>query len=249
MSKNNSTKQVLLSVLGVAILVVAVVGVSFAFFTYSKQGSTVNTITTGTLVFKYNEPAAGINLTNAVPMSDADGAAQAATGSVFDFTVTSTVKGNVNISYEISATETTDPAANTTLDAKYVKLRLASGTDGSAYGTEVLAANHFSKLSDSTKVTGVNYATKKLADGTVTGTADGTPVTHYYRLQMWMAETDANGTATQMTNDVCTADGGAVTDQNPAIDCPDADPKVAVKGTNNKTFTVKVNVSASDVTA
>ena len=34
----NSSKQVLLSVLGIAILVVAVVGVSFAFFSYTKTG-------------------------------------------------------------------------------------------------------------------------------------------------------------------------------------------------------------------
>ena len=70
MERKNSSKQVLLSVLAVAILVVAVVGVSFAFFTYSKQGETVNTITTGTLVFSYNEPANGILLEDAVPMSD-----------------------------------------------------------------------------------------------------------------------------------------------------------------------------------
>ena len=35
--KENNSKQVLLSVLGVAILVVAVVGVSFAAFSYSKK--------------------------------------------------------------------------------------------------------------------------------------------------------------------------------------------------------------------
>ena len=38
MNNNNSSKQILLSVLGVAILVVAVVGISFAAFSYSKTG-------------------------------------------------------------------------------------------------------------------------------------------------------------------------------------------------------------------
>lgn len=243
MNNNNSTKRVLVSVLGVALLVVAVVGVSFAFFTYTKQGSTVNTITTGTLVFKYNEPAAGINLTDAVPMSDADGIAQVATGSVFDFTVTSTVKGDINISYEISATETTDPAAATTLDAKYVKLRLASGTDGTTYGTTTLEPIHFSSLTNSTEVT-TAFATKKLADGTVRGTEAGNGVTHYYRLQMWMAETDANGETTQMSSDLCTNDG---TVSGTVVACDADGAKVATKGTNGKTFTLKVNVSAKDV--
>ena len=47
MSNSNSSKQILLSVIGVAILVVAVVGVSFAFFSYTKTGSQTNTIQTG----------------------------------------------------------------------------------------------------------------------------------------------------------------------------------------------------------
>ena len=34
-------------------LVVAVVGVSFAFFNYSRQGTTNNVITTGSIVFNY----------------------------------------------------------------------------------------------------------------------------------------------------------------------------------------------------
>ena len=49
----NSSKQVLLSVLGIAVLVVAVVGVSFAFFTYSKTGEKNNTLTTGNIFFNF----------------------------------------------------------------------------------------------------------------------------------------------------------------------------------------------------
>ena len=73
--KGNNSKQVLLSVLGVAILVVAVVGVSFAAFSYSKTGEKVNTITTGTITMSYSETTNGINLTNALPMTDGVGMA------------------------------------------------------------------------------------------------------------------------------------------------------------------------------
>ncbi len=52
MEKNNS-KQVLFAIIGIAVLVVAVVGVSFAFFTYSRTGKTNNVITTGKLVFNF----------------------------------------------------------------------------------------------------------------------------------------------------------------------------------------------------
>ena len=66
MSKNNnSSKQILLSVLGVAILVVAVVGVSFAAFTFSKKGTEENKITTGTIKLTYTEETDGISITDA----------------------------------------------------------------------------------------------------------------------------------------------------------------------------------------
>ena len=76
--KDNNSKQVLLSVLGVAILVVAVVGVSFAAFTFSQTGNVENTITTGTISMTYTEPENGINLTNAMPMTDDSGKVLAA---------------------------------------------------------------------------------------------------------------------------------------------------------------------------
>lgn len=47
----NNSKQTVLSIVGIAILVIAVVGVSFAFFTYSRTGTTNNVITTGSITF------------------------------------------------------------------------------------------------------------------------------------------------------------------------------------------------------
>jgi hypothetical protein len=66
MNQSNSSKQVLLSVIGVAILVVAVVGVSFAFFNYTRTGA-ANTVTTGQILF--NSSQTQINVLNAFPMS------------------------------------------------------------------------------------------------------------------------------------------------------------------------------------
>ncbi|MEG2283152.1 MAG: hypothetical protein RSB99_00790 [Bacilli bacterium] len=209
---NNSTKQVLLSVLGVAILVVAVVGVSFAFFTYSQAGTTENTITTGTLVFKYDEKTSGINLTNAVPITDVEGKALTGASNVFDFSVTSTIKGNTTISYEISAkSDVSKIDAAKRLDPKYVKVRLSSITDGSAVSGTELKLAYFDKLTPAT-----GDATSSLLY-TGIATASDTPVTKWYRLQMWMADTDS---ASQ--------------------------PTVMNESTNGKIFTIKVNVTAKD---
>lgn len=76
---NNSSKQVLLSVIGVAILVVAVVGVSFAFFSYVYNGETANTVKTGTIVFTASDST--IALTNVFPTDGAN--AQTATVSIY----------------------------------------------------------------------------------------------------------------------------------------------------------------------
>ena len=65
--EENSSRKVLLSVLGVAILVVAVIGVSFALYSTSSTGK-VNSISTGTITMSYTEPSNGINLTNALPI-------------------------------------------------------------------------------------------------------------------------------------------------------------------------------------
>lgn len=210
---NNSTKQVLLSVLGVAILVVAVVGVSFAFFTYSQQGTTENTITTGTLVFKYDEKTSGINLTNAVPITDAEGKALTGASNVFDFSVTSTIKGNTTISYEISAkSDVSKIDAAKQLNPKYVKVRLSSIADGAA----VSGSETEEKLAYFDKLTAATDGTSKLLY-TGTAVASDTAVTKWYRLQMWMADTDSANQPTVMN-----------------------------ESTNGKIFTIKVNVNAKD---
>ena len=66
MNQSNSSKQVLLSVIGVAILVVAVVGVSFAFFNYTRTGEN-NTVRTGTIEF--NSTNTLMNIDNVFPIA------------------------------------------------------------------------------------------------------------------------------------------------------------------------------------
>ena len=240
MERKNSSKQVLLSVLAVAILVVAVVGVSFAFFTYSKQGETVNTITTGTLVFSYNEPANGILLEDAVPMSDSDAKTTLVSGrNVFDFTVTSTINGNATINYEITAKESTNQSDIGTLESKYVKVSLDKVAGGSE--TPVKAATYYDDLTAGTIATG----DKLLGTGSATN-SNGSPVTTTYRLRMWMAEQDADGTPVEMKDDKCftTANAPVSCDQEEQVD-----PSKTVRGTNGKTFSIKINVNAKDAAA
>jgi hypothetical protein len=76
MNQTNSSKQVLLSVIGVAILVVAVVGVSFAFFNYTRTGE-ANTVRTGTIYFNSSNDL--ISVSNLFPVSREDSRIDSAT--------------------------------------------------------------------------------------------------------------------------------------------------------------------------
>ena len=177
--KENNSKQVLLSVLGVAILVVAVVGVSFAAFSYSKTGTKVNTITTGTITMSYSETTNGINLTNALPMSDGVGMALSEEEQYFDFTVSANITGTTTIKYAITASKEEE----STLPDTAVKVYLTD-MDGTA-DTQILAP---------TKVSGLTPTTGSEPSGTPSGQfilhtgTFGATSSHDYRLRMWVAD-------------------------------------------------------------
>jgi len=76
---NNSSKQVLLSVIGVAILVVAVVGVSFAFF-YFTDTSDVNTVSTGMITFTASTTEMSLN--NVFPTTNVNDPKNVATATI-----------------------------------------------------------------------------------------------------------------------------------------------------------------------
>lgn len=182
--KDNNSKQVLLSVLGVAILVVAVVGVSFAAFSFSQTGNVENTITTGTISMTYTEPENGINLTNALPMDDESGKVLAADNETFDFTVSATINdggaGTV-INYALAAT--TEPG--TTLTDQYVKVYLTDQKDA-PIGDYATAPKTVQSLDDGTGASdaaGVPEGQKVLYRSTYNATT-----TSSYRLRMWVAD-------------------------------------------------------------
>lgn len=67
MEGSKQSKQILISVIGVAILVVAVVGVSFAFFNYTRTGA-ANQVSTGKIKF-VSEQTGSITLSNVFPLT------------------------------------------------------------------------------------------------------------------------------------------------------------------------------------
>lgn len=181
MNNNNSSKQILLSVLGVAILVVAVVGISFAAFSYSKTGEKENTITTGTITMSYTENTNGIAITDALPITDDAGKALSAEGQYFDFTVNAKIvgKGTTKIDYVITATEVT-----TSLPSTGVKAYLTSNTDATVELAPTIVSTL--PLTESGNSAGAPVGEHILKSGSISTTDNSVNETTTYRLRMWV---------------------------------------------------------------
>lgn len=179
----NNSKQAVLSIVGIAVLVIAVVGVSFAFFTYSKTGTTNNVITAGNIVFKFTEAENGLSLTNQFPQSAAEGKSNP----TFTFAVSGTLPTTMQpISYRVYAIKGDLPAdhteANRLKDSEVsLYLTTTGGTITAGYGTDGAPATGVTAGS-ATAGTGL-----LVANGVIEAT--GLEVEDTYSITMWVNDT------------------------------------------------------------
>ena len=145
-NKKRKSTGLLLSILGVISLVLITAGVTYAFFSYARQGETVNSITTGTITFAYNESENALEINNALPQADSVGIASNAT-SAFEFSVTSTTPSTAYINYIVTAR-----MGESTLPQNQVKLYLTVGNGSSADGTNGNVTTGVTMLNNSTSV-------------------------------------------------------------------------------------------------
>ncbi len=137
--KDRRKTGLLLSILGVISLVLITAGVTYAFFSYAKEGQTENVITTGTIQFAYDEvdgAGAGILLQDALPISDAAGMGLDGTvGSreSFNFKVTSLTPSSAKIPYVVTVTK----KDGSTIADDQVKLYLVATGSETGNGTTV----------------------------------------------------------------------------------------------------------------
>ena len=70
--QNNKNKRNMLSIIGIAILVIGLVGTTYAFFNYTRTGP-ANVVSTGRIVFNSERTGNAINLTNVFPIDVTNG--------------------------------------------------------------------------------------------------------------------------------------------------------------------------------
>ena len=207
----NKKKQIIITLIGIISLIVITVGVTYAFFNYSRTGTTDNVVKTGGITFLYTEVSGvgkGISLTEAYPVADSIGKVQTGEGKVFDFKVTSNISMNSNIGYQVTARKKTD----STLANSAVKVYLTE-----VNGTEQeLLLSKYSELSQTDRVDVNKYTEKVLYESRVP--ANTSNYEKNFRLRMWVSD-DTDFTDGSMNDKTFTltvnvyADGKVVTSE------------------------------------
>lgn len=237
----NSSKQILLSIIGIAVLVAGVVGVSFAFFSYSRTGTSNNVITTGSISFSFEEENS-LSLVNRFPQTDESGKGN----DTLNFKVFGSIsQGGNDISYNVYAlagdTVYTDAAGNV----------VTQGTSGAITRTrmsddhiKVYVTGNTTSTSDSINVVstyanggtaGSSQATDgfKIADGVMK--ADGALHTHNYTLTMWVSDT-----VTISDTKTATYRASAITENTPEAEKVNTAPVYS-----NMYYSLKIKVDAA----
>ena len=120
-----NTKEIVITLLSVLILIVAVFGISYSIWSQTFMGTKENNLNTGYISFSYTESDTNIiEIHNAVPISDENGKRLTGSSNMFDFTVSAKYAGVPSIGYEIYATPITQ-----TLESKYIKVYLTNQND------------------------------------------------------------------------------------------------------------------------
>ena len=160
------------------LLVIVMIGVSYAAFRFMSEGTKLNKITTGSITMEYTESSNTISLTGALPTTDETGKKRLNPGEYFDFTVSSTIVGDVNINYEISAKE----IGEGTIDGSNIKLYLTRIEDD---GTEeeLMAPEVYNEESTSNDYTG-----RPANDMSLYTSSMSSSESNKYRLRMYVDE-------------------------------------------------------------
>ena len=121
--EKKDVRQILLSSLAILILIIAVIGISYAVWSQTFKGQKENTITTGKISFSYTESETNnIKIENALPISDEQGKKLNGNTEVFDFTVSN--DSTINVKYDVIVTQYKND-----MDDKYIKVYLTDQND------------------------------------------------------------------------------------------------------------------------
>ncbi len=175
------TKKEIVIIGLILLMVIALIGVSYAAFRFTGEGTKVNSITTGSITMTYEESDNTISLNGALPTTDETGKVRLNDSEYFDFTVSSNISGDVNINYEISAKDVTSSSANK-IDGNNIKLYLTRLTDDGKE-EELMTPEVYNEETSSNNFTGRPTGEMSLYTSSMNSSES-----NKYRLRMWVDE-------------------------------------------------------------
>ena len=206
---------------GLVLCLVAVIGITFAFFSTGGTQDTANTFTSGCLNIELTDASASINLTNTYPISDVEGVDTTS----YDFTVRNTCDTSTNYSINL---ESLNQVSNS-LSADYIKVSLSSDT----------VDNVISKLSDNTSTTPEldgAYESYTLYTGSLEAHETKT-----YHLKLWI---DYDATVEQAANKTYTSKINVIANPETSV----VDTLEAKFTLDNKTLTSTLSSNVTSAT-
>ena len=163
--------QVLIAILGVVILTVLVVGITYAGFSQTAYTGN-NSISSGIISMSFQEPSNNVVITNAMPTSNGYN-----NTTHFDFSVSGSAKAALTIAYEISITE----KAGNTINPNYVRIGLKkNGTIVYPYGI-LVSSLRSSSIRNGSKILIKDQFTLAQSGSNYTATDN-------YQLYLWLDE-------------------------------------------------------------
>lgn len=181
--ENSDSKEILLSIFGIALLVLAVAGISYAVFTFSEVGKRENVISTGKISLSFIESSENvIHINNALPMSDSVGKVQ---NEYFDFSLEAVMKGSSTIYYEIRAKQV---EVEDNIEASKVKFYLEK--EKSSFYQEVLKPTNFNiNRGSNINNNSVDLSSMLLySDNFTNNLGSSQKMIDRYRLRIWIDE-------------------------------------------------------------
>ena len=164
----------------ILVMIVSIIGVSYAAYNYSEIGTKLNSITTGSITMSYTESDNVISIDKALPTRDVTGKVRLKEGEYFDFTISSEIVGDININYEISAKDVT--TSDRKIDGSNIKLYLTrlkeDGTEEELMTPEVYNEEKSSNV----------YTGRPAGEMSLYTSSMNSSETNNYRLRMYVDE-------------------------------------------------------------
>ena len=182
----NQKKRLLFLFSVIIYLALTIFGVSIAFFSYVKEGTTESTVKLGGITFKYTEngdSGNGININDSFPISDEEGKKMSGAGNVFEFKVESNLSRS-DLEYEITVEATKE--SELPLDAIKFYLVELDGENEKEIGSTLNSDGTVKTLADFSDTNIVEQTGKNVYQETILKNTKG--YVKKFRVRMWISE-------------------------------------------------------------